>query len=114
LIHRYPIISNIGLNAKPWVTLVGHDNSDFQILNSMILKIVEHLKLFPFSFLFYRLSQDSDDDPPLLTGLLYYPTSWMTEFNIKWAKLAEFGFIPSIEFSYNRKLRWNVDISPNQ
>lgn len=111
LVHRFPLFSNIGLDAKPWITLFGRKNGDYNKQNSLILRIVEHLKLLPFTFIFYKLAESSKGDPPLLAGLIYIPSFWMTEFNIKWNKLAEFGFLPEIEYSYNRYIRWNIDIT---
>jgi DNA-binding Lrp family transcriptional regulator len=112
LLHRFAVFSNIGLKVKPWITLQGKLGESNE--NSRMLKnIIEHLKLFPFSYLYYKLHDDEDksNGGPFLTGLIYLPPHWVTDFSSKWLELSKYGFHPKIDFSRDRVIKWNIDLA---
>ncbi|NHJ32795.1 MAG: Lrp/AsnC family transcriptional regulator, partial [Asgard group archaeon] len=74
LIHRFILLKNIGLESKVWVTLLGpRSNKNVGFLKN----VVEHLKSFPFSFIFYNDNNLDFNGRLLLTGLIWMPSSWV-------------------------------------
>lgn len=102
LLHRFIILSNIGLDIRPWITIIGTKNS-----HKIMSNIVEHLKFFPFSYFFYNTSKNSI---PLVSGLIYLPPSWVSDFFYKFTQLSDFGLTIDINFSFNRLVKPNISL----
>ena len=107
LIKRLTLLSNIGLNCKVWITLLGSQSmDDFTI----IPKIVEHLKFFPFCYLFYNENILESFGRSLLTGVIWIPPTWFVDFYATWILLADHGFVPKINMSQG-VIKWGIDIA---
>ncbi|MFW9854733.1 MAG: hypothetical protein ACFFFG_06715 [Candidatus Thorarchaeota archaeon] len=107
LITRFLQIGHMGLDSKVWITLIGSEgNNDYNLLNN----IVEHLKFFPFSWLFYNESKMDTDTRPLLAGLLWFPSSWFVDFYGVWIQLIDHGYIPKVNMRQG-VIKWNIEIS---
>jgi hypothetical protein len=102
LLHRFIILSNIGLDIRPWITIIGTKNS-----HEILRKIVEHLKCFPFSYFFFNTSKNGI---PLISGLLYLPPSWVSDFFYKFTQLSDLDLIVDINFSFNRLVKPNISL----
>ena len=107
LMHRFVYIANIGLDFKPWITIIG----DYQKHSpEFIHKIIEHLKFFPFSYLYYNEGDSKTQSLPLITGLLYMPPEWIDAFFHKFSLLTEYGFNIQISFAHNRVIKQNINL----
>ena len=106
LIDRFLQIGHVGLDSKVWITLLGSkSDSNFSLLNN----IVEHLKFFPFSWIFYNEKNLDLDGKPLLAGVLWIPSSWFVDFYGVWIHLIDLGFVPKINISQG-VIKWGSDI----
>ena len=77
---------------------------------TIIPKIVEHLKFFPFCYLFYNENILESLGRSLLTGLIWIPPTWFVDFYATWILLADHGFVPKINMSQG-VIKWGVDIA---
>lgn len=109
LIHRFTIVSNIGLPLKPWISIIG--SPDYDHGSQFIDNIVEHLKFFPFSRLFYDYGGNSDEARPLIVGRIFLPPTWMTMFLEKLSQLLKFGFDAHTSYAYDQIFKWNIDVA---
>jgi hypothetical protein len=107
LITRFPIFSNIGLNSKVWITLIGSQNNTNE---NLIQNIVEHLKLFLFCCLFYNERSLDQKGRLMLTGILWIPESWFIDFYSVWVHLIDEGFIPKININQG-VIKWGLDVA---
>ncbi|MHA2226254.1 MAG: hypothetical protein ACXAC8_13680 [Candidatus Hodarchaeales archaeon] len=105
IISRFSILGHLGLDSKVWITLLGTKSDDFKKLSS----IVEHLKCFPFSYLFYNEKNLDNKGRPLLAGLIWIPSSWFIDFYGAWIHLIEDGFVPKINICQG-VIKWGIDI----
>ncbi|MFX0120986.1 MAG: hypothetical protein ACFE9A_16490 [Candidatus Hodarchaeota archaeon] len=106
LINRFTILSNIGLQSKVWITLVGpRSRSNVNLLHN----IIEHLKLVPFNYLFYNDNNLDLGGRLILTGFLWMPSSWFADFSTSWMKLKDEGFVPKILISQGL-IKWGVEL----
>ncbi|MFW9779487.1 MAG: hypothetical protein ACFFE8_11585 [Candidatus Heimdallarchaeota archaeon] len=106
LISRFLQIGHMGLDSKVWITLIGSEgNNDYNLLTN----IVEHLKFFPFSWLFYNENKMDAGTRPLLAGLLWFPSSWFVDFYGIWIQLINHGFIPKVNMRQG-VIKWNIEI----
>lgn len=106
LVSRFSILGQIGLNSKVWITLLGTQSTSCDALTD----IVEHLKLFPFSYLFYNEKKLDYEGRALLAGLIWIPSSWFIDFYGAWIHLIENGFIPKVNLCQG-VIKWGVDVS---
>jgi hypothetical protein len=96
LIQRFTMLMNIGLQSKVWVTLLGpRSNKNIAFLKN----VVEHLKSFPFSYLFYNDNNLDTNGRLLLTGMVWMPSTWFGDFYSVWVHLMDHEFIPKINLS---------------
>lgn len=107
LMHRFIYIANIGLDFKPWITIIGNNQKHSP---EFIHKIVEHLKFFPFSYLYYNEGDSKTQSLPLITGFIYMPPEWIDEFFYKFSLLTEYGFDIHISFAHNRVVKQNINL----
>lgn len=106
LIKRFSILSNIGLQSKVWVTLLGpRSNSGIALLYD----IIEYLKFFPFTYLFYNVNNLDSGGRIMLTGLLWMPSTWFVDLYEILISLKEEGFVPKINISQG-KIKWGIDL----
>ncbi len=106
LIQRFTMLMNIGLQSKVWITLLGpRSNKNVAFLKS----VVEHLKSFPFSYLFYNDINLDTSGRLLLTGLVWMPSSWFGDFYSVWVHLMDHNFIPKIDISQG-SIKWGINI----
>lgn len=112
LIYPFPIVQNIGLDIKPWITLISPLKTTEEQLD-IFKNILEHLKFLPFNYLFNNVINNEKEQLNqrlILTGLIYLPNTWMIEFVNKWNELAKYGFYPKINFGTVRDIKWNMNI----
>ncbi|MHA2053100.1 MAG: hypothetical protein ACW99F_05810 [Candidatus Hodarchaeales archaeon] len=106
IIQRFTMLTNIGLQSKLWVTLLGpRSNKNVVFLKS----VVEHLKSFPFSYLLYNDSNLDTNGRLLLTGLVWMPSSWFGDFYRVWVHLMDQNFIPKINISHG-SINWGINL----
>lgn len=106
LIIRFTHIGNVGLRSKVWITILGSRiNSGFDLLTN----IVEHLKFFPFSYLFYNDNDLDKNGKTLLAGIVWIPPSWFSDFNGAWIRLVDLGFVPKININLG-VIKWGINI----
>ncbi|MFX1336764.1 MAG: hypothetical protein ACFFAM_20175 [Promethearchaeota archaeon] len=106
LINRFTILSNIGLQSKVWITLMGpRSRSHVNLLHN----IIEHLKLVPFNYIFYNDNNLDLGGRLMLTGFLWMPSSWFVDFSTSWMKLKNEGFVPKILISQGL-IKWGVEL----
>jgi len=106
LIRRFTMLQNIGLDVKVWITIIGPNNHE---CNSVLPKIIEHLKFFPFNFLFYTDTSTTANNRALITGLIRIPSSWLVDFAGHFLNLTKLGFNPKYTISKGT-IRWGVEI----
>lgn len=107
LISRFSQIGHVGLDNKIWITLIGSPSkSNFSLLSN----IVEHLKFFPFSWLFYNEKNFDLNSRPLLAGILWLPSSWFVDFYAVWVHLIDLGFVPKININQG-VVKWSIEIN---
>lgn len=107
LIERFLQIGHVGLDSKVWITLLGsRSNSSFELLNN----IVEHLKFFPFSWLFYNEKKLDRGGRPFLAGVLWIPSTWFVDFYGVWIHLVNLGFVAKINISQG-VIKWGIEIN---
>jgi hypothetical protein len=108
LVRRLPILTNIGLDVKLWISIFGNET---KTQNVAIERVIEHLKCFPFTWLFYDHQDLNKRRNSLITGLIYIPSSWVNPFFVKFSKLSDYGFTTQLDMSYhNRDLKWNINL----
>ncbi|MHA1330610.1 MAG: hypothetical protein ACTSR2_06005 [Candidatus Hodarchaeales archaeon] len=107
LLHRFTFITNIGLDFKPWITILGEPD---QTTSDLMLNIVEHLKFFPFTYIFYDTNIENDRSGPIITGLLYMPLSWVNDFFYKFSLLTELGLETQVSLAHNRVIKQNINL----
>ncbi len=106
LIQRFSILSNTGLQSNVWITLLGpRSNSSIALLYN----IIEHLKFFPFIYLFYNDYNLDSGGRVMLTGLLQIPSSWFEDLCTVWFDLMEESFVPKVNINQG-KIKWGIDI----
>lgn len=98
-LYRFVSLSNIGLTYRPWFFIMT-DKSYYN-------KIIEHLKFFPFSMIYY-----SKTEPFIITGLLHLPLDWVIDFQKCFTVLNDLNFTSFIDnLSFSRITRLNINIS---
>lgn len=106
LVKRFSILSNIGLLSKVWITLLGpRSNSGATLLYN----VIEHLKFFPFTYLFYNNYNLDSRGRIMLTGQLWIPSSWFDDFYKVWLDLFDEGVLPKINISQGT-IKLGIDI----
>ncbi|MFX0125773.1 MAG: hypothetical protein ACFFAE_19280 [Candidatus Hodarchaeota archaeon] len=106
LITRFSILSNVGLLSKVWITLLGPRlNSDLVLFNN----VIQHLKFFPFSYLFYNDNNLDSKGRIILSGLLWMPSSWYDDLYKVWFDLMKEGFMPKISICQG-EVKWGIDL----
>ncbi len=108
LVKRFAYVVNLGFDIKLWISIIG-DNPIDQASN--VECIIEHLKIFPFSWLFYDSGDSTRETKPIITGLIYLPASWVQDFLMKFSLLSNYGFSTHIGLSHERFLTWKIDLS---
>ena len=108
LIKRFAYIINLGFDIKLWISIISDDPNN-QV--SKVEKIIEHLKFFPFSWLFYDTGDSNQEIKPIITGLIYLPASWVKDFLMKFGLLSNNGFSTFLGLSHERFLRWKINLS---
>ncbi|MFW9906516.1 MAG: hypothetical protein ACFFFH_19555 [Candidatus Thorarchaeota archaeon] len=108
LIHRFTIVDNIGLTLKPWITILGRP--EYNISPEFIDNLVEHLKFFPFVYIFYDYGTTSEDSRPIVTGRVWLTPTWITAFSGKLSRLSECGFEIHTSYAHDQVVRWNIRI----
>lgn len=79
IIFRYPIFRNIGLGSWVYFCIRGLESSE----SGGIRNIVEHLKFFPYSEMYYNLEVGT------VTGSVNIPLSWSNSFIFRLTTLPE-------------------------
>ncbi len=107
LIQRFTILMNIGLSSKVCIILLG-PKSNRKI--SLLENIVEHLKSFPFSNIFYNNRNLDTNGRLILAGILWMPSSWLADFHSVWMRLVDYGFFPKLNISQGI-IKRGIDVS---
>ena len=106
LIKRFSILSNAGLLSKVWITFLGPRlNSDLVLFNN----VIQHMKFFPFSYLFFNDNNLDSGVRIILSGLLWMPSFWYDDLYKVWFDLMKEGFVPKISISQD-KVKWGIDL----
>ncbi|MHA2245035.1 MAG: hypothetical protein ACXADY_08705 [Candidatus Hodarchaeales archaeon] len=108
LIRRFAFIRNLGFDIKPWISIIGHDSIT---QGPIIERIIDQLRCFPFSWLFYDLGDIDMGSSPIIAGLVYLPACWVKDFFVKFNLLSNYGFSTKIDISYDRSIKWNINLS---
>ena len=96
LVQRFTMLMNIGLSSKVCIILLG-PKSNRKI--SLLENIVEHLKSFPFSYIFYNNRNLDSNGRLILAGSISMPSSWLADFHSVWMRLIDHGFFPKLNIS---------------
>ncbi|MHA1972516.1 MAG: hypothetical protein ACTSW1_05975 [Candidatus Hodarchaeales archaeon] len=107
LIHRFTFLSNIGLDFKPWITILGDtERSTLELMSN----IVEHLKFFPFSYIFFQTDKNESNFRSLITGLLHMPSTWANDFFYKFSLLTELRLGVQVNLGHKRIVKQNINL----
>jgi hypothetical protein len=87
IIFRFPIFKNIGLGSWIYFCIRGLNSSQKEML-----KIIQHLKFFPYANIMYNLKSG------ILVSRMNLPPSWISDFIYRLANLPD--FYPECSYFY--------------
>ncbi len=97
---------SLGLDLKIGVTLLAPFSSSKL---TIIERIVNRLKFFPFYFLMYNENDLDLFGKMLLIGLIRTPSRWITQFYKQWMQLSKYGFVPKLVIDQT-DVKWGIDL----
>ena len=107
LIKRFTTLAHLGLDLKVGIYLLGKEEAqDYTLLP----KIINHLKFFPFTFLLYTESNVDQCNKLFITGLVRMPSQWITDFATQWFDLVKEAFIPKLVIEQG-KYNWGINLT---
>ncbi|WP_455142863.1 hypothetical protein [Candidatus Hodarchaeum mangrovi] len=107
LITRFTTLTHLGLDLKVGIYLLGKEKTSN---HSLISKIINHLKFFPFCFLIYTENNVDQTKKMFITGLIRMPSQWIADFAKQWLDLTKEAFIPKLVIEQGM-YNWGIDLS---